>query len=71
MINVWTQNDPFTDPHDVILTSQMAVSEMVDYDHEWPLVVDVEVIQPLEVVKITITNVFRHFLFLISLFALP
>ena len=29
VINVWTQNDPFNDPCDVILTSQMAVSEMV------------------------------------------
>ena len=29
VINVWTQNDPFNDPCEVILTSQMAVSEMV------------------------------------------
>ena len=39
MINVWTQNYPFNDPHDVILTSQTAISEMVDHDHnhEWPM----------------------------------
>ena len=37
VINVWTQNDPYNDPHDVILTSQMAVSKLVDHDNEWPM----------------------------------
>ena len=33
VINVWTQNDPYNDPHDVILKSQMAVIELVDNDN--------------------------------------
>ena len=47
----------------VILTSQTAVSEMVDHDHDhkWPLVIEVEVIKPVAVVKITITNIFHDF----------
>ena len=34
MINVCYENDLFLDPRDVILTSQMAVSEMVEHDHQ-------------------------------------
>ena len=33
------QKDLFNDARDVIITSQMAVSEMVNDDHEQPLVV--------------------------------
>ena len=34
MINVWAQNVPFNDAHDVILMSGTDVSEMIDHDHD-------------------------------------
>ena len=55
---------PFHDLVNVILTSRMVVSEMVDNDNEWPLAVREEVITLL-VVKITTTTelsgFFRYF----------
>ena len=32
MINVWTQNDPFNNARDVIITARIAVSEMANDD---------------------------------------
>ena len=37
MINVWTQNDLFHDPSDIILTSRTGISVMVDDDDAWPI----------------------------------
>ena len=34
VINVCSKNDLYYDPHDVIITSQMAVSELVDNDKD-------------------------------------
>ena len=44
MINVCYENDPFHNPHDIIITSQMAVSEVVDNDNnnELPLAILLE-----------------------------
>ena len=57
------QNGLFNNLVTVILTSQIAISEMVDHDHdhEWPLVVEVEVVKPVAVVKITTSNIFHDF----------
>ena len=37
VINVCSKNNCFNDPREVIITSQMAVNEMVENVNEWPL----------------------------------
>ena len=61
MINVWTQNNLFHDPHDVILTSQKALREMGDDYDEWPLRNILKELKMLAVVKITTSNILSGF----------
>ena len=54
--SVCYENDPFKDPRDIIITSRMAVSEVViiTNDHELPLAILLEKFITVAVVKMTI-----------------
>ena len=61
MINVWTQNDLFHDPSDIILTSRTGISVMVDDDDAWPIeniIVEKKIVPCVEVDNMT--NLIRH-----------
>ena len=57
MINVWTQNNLFHDPYDVILMSQKALREMGDDYDEWLLGNILKELKMLVVVKIMTSNI--------------
>ena len=60
IINVCYENHLFHNPRDVIITSQIDVSELVDNDIVLPLAVPLVKYTPLVVVIMTFTNVSSH-----------